>query len=101
MLITLTPQRRDARLRLERHGDTLIINGERFDFAAISEGDVLPREAVVCDWLASDVERKDGSLQLTVIVPHGPAAPHETLFPAALHQTEDGPVALPPYGDVT
>ncbi len=100
MHITLTPQRRDTKLRLERYDDTLTINGERFDFSAISDGAVLPRDAVVCDWLASDIERKDGALHLTLILPHGPAAPHQTLFPAALHLIEDGPVALAPYGDV-
>ncbi len=101
MNITLTPQRRDARLRLERHNDTLTINGEQFDLSIIPNGAVLPRDAVTSDWFASDIERKDGVLHLTVIVPHGPAAPHKTLFPATLHLIADGPVALPPYGDVT
>lgn len=100
MHITLTPQRRDARLDLERHGDTLTINGERFDLSAIPEGAVLPRDAVDCIWLASDIERKDGVLHLVMVLPHGPAAAHETLFPATLHLTGDGPVTLPPYGDV-
>jgi hypothetical protein len=42
------------------------------------------------------VERIDGELYLTMILPHGPAAPTETLFPATVIAT-DGPVPLPPY----
>jgi len=97
MQITLTPQRRDDRLSLSREGDVLILNGEAFDFAAIPEGGTLPRDAVACDWLASDVTRQDGVLHLTLILPHGADAPQATLFPAALTLTGDGPVVLPEY----
>jgi len=97
MQITLTPQRRDDRLSLSREGDVLILNGEAFDFAAIPEGGTLPRDAVACDWLASDVTRTEGVLHLTLILPHGVDAPQATLFPAALTLTGDGPVALPAY----
>ena len=95
MQITLTPQRRDDTLTLMRSGDVLTINGEAFDFAAIPEGGTLPRDAVACDWLAGDVTRSGGVLHLTLILPHGADAPHETLFPAALTLTGDGPVVLP------
>ena len=97
MQITLTPQRRDDILTLVRSGDTLTINGEAFDFAAIPEGGTLPRDAVACDWLAGDVTRQGGQLHLTLILPHGADAPEATLFPAALTLTGDGPVALPAY----
>ena len=97
MQITLTPQRRDDRLSLVRSGDVLTINGEAFDFAAIPEGCTLPRDAVACDWLASDIPRIGGQLYLTLILPHGADAPQATLSPAALTLTGDGPVALPPY----
>jgi len=97
MQITLTPQRRDDTLTLTRSGDVLTINGEAFDFTAIPEGGTLPRDAVACDWLAGDVTRSGGVLHLTLILPHGADAPQETLFPAALTLTGDGPVALPPY----
>ena len=97
MQITLTPQRRDDHLSLVRSGDVLTINGEAFDFAAIPEGCTLPRDAVACDWLASDIPRIGGQLYLTLILPHGADAPQATLSPAALTLTGDGPVALPPY----
>ena len=96
MHITFSPQRRDDRLTLERQGDTLLINGEALDMAAIPEGATLPRAAVACDWLASDIERIGGTLHLAILLPHGPAAPPETLFPAPI-AAGNGPIALPAW----
>jgi len=97
MQITLSPIRRDDRLTLHRAGDTLTFNGEEFDFAPIPEGATLPRDAVECEWLASDITRSGGVLHLTLILPHGANAPEETRFPKALVLTTDGPVELPAY----
>lgn len=96
MQITFIPQRRDDRLELSVSGDALTINGALFDFAPIPEGATLPRGAVACPWLASDVERSGGEITLTLILPHGANAPEETLFPAAI-SVSGGPLALPPY----
>lgn len=95
--ITLTPQRRDDRLVLSRQGDRLTLNGELFDFTTLPEGASLPRRAVACPWLTSDVTRIAGTLQLSLILPHGAQAPEATLFPAPISLTQDGPVTLPPY----
>ena len=97
MHITLIPQRRDDRLRLEKQGDTLRINDEAFDLSAIPEGATLPRAAVQCDWLVSDIERRDGVLHFSLILPHGPDAPQQTLFPAPLTALADGDIALPAH----
>jgi len=97
MQITFSPQRRDTPLALSRSGDTLTINGEAFDFSPLPEGATLPQEAITGDWFAGPVERIDGELHLTLALPHGANAPHETLFPAPITLTGDGPVALPPY----
>lgn len=97
MYITLTPCRADTSLTLHRKGDTLTINGEAFDLSGIPEGATLPRAAVTCDWLASDITRIGGALQMTLILPHGASAPEETRFPATLLLTDDSSVALPPH----
>jgi len=97
MHITLTPMRHNTPLMLERAGDTLTFNGEEFDFAPIPEGATLPRDAVECEWLASDITRISGVLHLTLILPHGSNAPYETRFPAPMTLTTDGPVELPAY----
>jgi hypothetical protein len=97
MQITLSPTRRDTPLTLSRQGDALTINGEVFDFAPLPEGATLPREAIASDWFAGPVERVDGALRLSLVLPHGANAPQETLFPAPLILTGDGSVTLPPY----
>jgi len=97
MQITLSPMRRTARLSLSRSGDTLTINGEDFDFSPLPEGATLPAEAIASDWFAGPVERTGGTLRLTLALPHGADAPQETLFPAPLALTGDGPVRLPAY----
>lgn len=95
--ITLSPVGGDAPIRLEKQGDTLVVNGEAFDFGFLADGDRLPREAVSGDWLWSDVTRKDGDLNFTVRLPHGPLAPEATRFPAPITVTQDGPIDLPVF----
>lgn len=97
MHISLSPQLRDDRLTLERSGDSLIINGEEFDFSPLPDNAVLPRTAVKCDLLVSDIKRLDGTIYLTLILPHGLHAPERTRFPAAIIDPPEGLVQLPPY----
>ncbi|MFN7053162.1 MAG: hypothetical protein ACK4NH_13680 [Gemmobacter sp.] len=107
MLITFSPMRRDGTLTLHRAGDVLVINGTAYDFGPLPEGAILPRDAVNCDWLASDVTRIGGALHLTLILPHGPIpypAPPEAAavtHPAAIHVMTDGPVDLPHWAQPT
>lgn len=97
MQINFTPMRREEALDISRSGDMLTVNGETFDLSVIPDGATLPREAVGCDWLASDIERVDNVLHLSLILPHGANAPQDTLFPQPITLTADGPVALPAY----
>jgi len=97
MQITFSPSRRDRPLHLTRSGDTLTINGETFDFSPLPEGATLPTNAIASDWFVGPVARTGGELHLTLVLPHGANAPQETLFPAPLTLTGDGPVPLPPY----
>lgn len=95
MRIDLSPQRRDDALEVLKHDDVLTINGEEFDFSNLPNGAKLPREAVECEWLASDVERIDGDIYLTLIVPHGPNPSPAVAFPAPLVNPANGKLALP------
>ncbi len=103
MIFTLSPIRSDVPLALIRQGDTLILNGVAYDFGPLQEGAVLPREAVSCDWLASEVTRIDGVIHLTLLLPHGPIpwpAPPEArvvTHPEPVLVTTDGPILLPSY----
>ena len=93
MNINLFFQRRDDTLQVVKSGDTLTINGVDYDFSVIPDGATLPRDAVDCIWLVSDVERIDGVLHLSLIVPHGPAT--SIVDPAPLVDPADGLLELP------
>ena len=97
MILTLSPQVNPKRLTASCVGDTLTLNGVAYDFGQLADGDTLPRGAVDCEWLASDVTRIGSALHLTLSLPHSMDAPHETRFPDPIAVTEDGPIALPPY----
>ena len=94
--ITFAPIRQDTPLILAQDGDCLILNGEAVDFGAVAPGQTVPSAHPM---IAGEPRRdEDGTLCLTVLLPHGPVAPDETLFPAPLEWSEDGEIPLPPYG---
>lgn len=93
MQITLVPQRRDDSLTLHRAGNVLTINDRPVDLATYDA------DAAPCDWIVDRPTRGPEGWQVTLILPHGPMAPPETLFPAPLVLDRDGPVDLPPRGD--
>ncbi|MGU5533808.1 hypothetical protein [Aeromonas caviae] len=100
MKIKLSPVRMDDQLSASVDGDKITINGEVFDFAPLQEGAILPADAVQNDWIMGDVRRIYGEIHLTLRLPHGMNAPHETRFPAAFYEAmtvTNGPVPLPPY----
>jgi len=93
MKISILFQRRDDTLEVVKSGDALTINGTEYNFSVVPDGGTLPRDAVDCIWLASDVERVDGVLQLSLIVPHGPAV--SIVDPAPLINPADGVLEFP------
>lgn len=95
MNISFSPLRSDSTLTLSRQGEALILNGETFDFADLPEGARLPQQAIACDWFAGDVTRTNGALQITLVLPHGPQAPHATRFPQQVTDPADGAIPLP------
>lgn len=95
MKIFLSPQRRSGHLAIEKAGDVLTINGEGFDFSSLPDGATIPEGIVPCEWVIGAVERVDGDLQITVILPHGPNPPEALLFPASIINPPDGPIVLP------
>lgn len=98
MILLLSPIRGAAPLRLERRGALLLLNGCPCDLSQLAEGEARSPEDLACPGLAGPVTRQEGVLHVPLLLPHGPEAPAETLFPAPLRLTGDGPVRLPPYG---
>ena len=97
MKINLSPQRRDDQYTLAVSGDTLIINGETFDFTPVEEGDILEGEAINSEYIVDKVTRTEGQLQITLVLPHGYPAPESTRSPEPIVNPPDGPVTLPAY----
>lgn len=97
MKIFFSPVRGDDPLELSAIDEVLTVNGVELDLSVIPEGATLPRSAVACDMLASDIERVGGQLQLTLLLPHGSDAPEETRFPAPIVIIADGPLTLPAF----
>lgn len=94
MKITLHPQRRDGTLAVSVSGDTLTLNSQTLDFTPLPDGATLPREAIACEWIAGDVQRIDGVLHISLLMPHGADASEAVRFPQPITVTS-GNVEFP------
>lgn len=95
MIIKLSPKRRDDRLEVIKSGNVLNVNGEDFNFSQIGEGDTLPRSAIQSEWFAGDVEKLNGEITLTLLLPNPWNYSPEQAFPADLVSVPDGIVVFP------
>lgn len=89
MIVTLSPARMDAGLSAIRAGNVLTLNGEPVDLA-LYDADGAPNP-----WIVGRPVRVGGVWHVTLILPHGPGAPQEALWPAPLALAGDGPLPLP------
>lgn len=95
MKISFSPQRRDDSLALERVSpDRLRINGELFNFGPLAEGDKISPDRIPCEWICGPVERINGEIHLTLILPHGPNPSQAVAFPEPISVSENGPVDI-------
>lgn len=105
MKIILSPQRRDDTLEVFKNGDVLTVNRENFDLSPVGEGDTLPRGAISSIWFAGDVDRINGELVLTLLLPNPWNYSQEQAFPVPLENVPDGlvvfPAPLPETDDVS
>ena len=95
MKINLSPQRRNDALTITKQGDTLTINGTDYDFTDLPDGGTLPADAVDCEFVIGSVDRVDGELELTLLLPHGANASEAARFPEPIIDPADGEVELP------
>ncbi len=94
MIIKLSPVRSDVTLSVYKSGDTLELNTVAMDFSRLPEGATLPTEAVGSEFVIAPVERINGDLVLTLMLPHNADAPQGARFPVDLYPA-DGQVQLP------
>ena len=95
MKITLSPQRRDDTLTVIKQGDVLTINSTEYDFTDLPDGGTLPADAVDCEFVIGSVDRVNGELELTLLLPHGANASEDARFPEPIIDPADGEVELP------
>ena len=94
MILKLSPVRSDIHLSVAKTGDILEVNGVALDFSRLADGATLPAEAVGCNFVVAPVERINGDLVLTLMLPHDADAPQGARFPVDLYPA-DGQVQLP------
>ena len=95
MKIKLSPQRRDDTLTVTKQGDVLTINGTAYDFTDLPDGGTLPADAVDCEYVIGSVDRVNGELELTLLLPHGANASEAARFPEPIIDPADGELELP------
>ncbi|WP_193752306.1 hypothetical protein [Comamonas testosteroni] len=91
----LSPQARNDSLAVSVAADVLTLNGVALDFTRLPDGATLPCEAIDCQWIAGDVQRVDGVLQVPLLLPIASDASDAARFPEPITVTQDGPVELP------
>lgn len=95
MKFQFAPQRRDDTLIVSKSNDTLTINGIAYDFSVIPEGATLPASAVGCEYIIGNVERINGVIHISLILPHGPNPSQAVAFPVPIINPPDGVLELP------
>jgi hypothetical protein len=95
MKISLSPQRRDDSLVVIKDGEKLRINGELFSFVSLPDGGTIPAGEIPCEWIAGPVERVNGEINLTLVLPHGPNPSQAVAYPDILVDPPDGALAIP------
>lgn len=95
MIIKLSPVRSDLVLALTKAGETLVVNGVSLDLARLADGSTLPLGAVSSSFIGAPIERVDGNLVVTLVLPHSADAPESARFPVDIYNPVDGPVHLP------
>lgn len=95
MIINLRPIQMDETLVVSKSGDVLTINGEQYDFSSVPEGATIEAGAIPCQWIVSDVDRVEGSIVLTLLMPFQGLPPRHVAFPAPIIDPPDGEIVLP------
>lgn len=95
MIIKFSPVRSDDVLEVIKRGEVLVVNGEEFNFSPLQDGATLLADAVSSNFITQSVERIDGQLQITLILPHSATAGMYSRFPTPSVNPSDGRLVLP------
>lgn len=86
---------------MSKAGDVLTINGLSYDFTGLPDGATIPAGTIPCEWIVGPVDRVDGSLQITLVLPYGNLPEPWQEFPEPLLDVPDGQVDLPTNTTIT
>ncbi|WP_299421865.1 hypothetical protein [uncultured Shimia sp.] len=95
MQLSFSPMRSSEQLTLERRDDVLIVNGTEFDFSGLATLESVLPTGPNSEWFVGAVVRQPDRLEVGLILPHGPDAPHDTLFPTPVQNARNGPISVP------
>lgn len=95
MIINLRPVQMDETLSVSKDGDVLTINGEQYDFSTLPEGATINEGSIPSQWIVSDVDRIDGKVVLTLLMPFSGLPPRHVTFPSPIIDPPDGEIILP------
>lgn len=103
--ITFAPSRAlpgdDTPLTASVEGATITLCGQTVDLGVLQDGQMLPDEdgegMPDCPWITGLTRRIGDTIHITLLLPHGPDAPEETLYPEPVTMTADGEVPVPPF----
>lgn len=95
MLIKFSPQRRDDSVVYEKRGECVVVNGEVFDFSRMGNGDTLPVQAITSQWFDGDVDKIEGVLHITLLLPNPANYSPEQAFPTPITVDTDGIIKQP------
>lgn len=93
MRISFSPQAAFATMRVSRAGQVLTINGDSIDFSALPDGAEIENGGDLHPSIAGKVERVDGELQLTLLLPYWKAGHVDA--PPPIINPPDGSLAIP------
>ncbi|WP_047302040.1 hypothetical protein [Pseudomonas fluorescens] len=95
MRIELSPVDGLPTVSYVKRGESVLVNGEEFDFSKVGEGDTLAVSAIQSTWFSGPVERSNGELTVALFLPLPSNFSPEQAFPVPLENVPDGPVQLP------
>ncbi|MGU3574545.1 hypothetical protein ACLBWZ_03385 [Brucellaceae bacterium C25G] len=88
--INLSPKQSGDILTVVKSGNVLIINGTPYDFTTLNDGDEIPHDAIVNEWIVYGITKENGIINITITRPYSNInAPESVRFPMPIMLTED------------
>lgn len=92
LTLNLSPVRKNEETKAALTGTVLTVNGTAYDLSELPDGATAQHPEL------GTVKRNGSEYECSIRLGHGPNAPYETRFPAAIVlENHNGPIELPMY----